>query len=137
MPRAGPALHTPAAVVMFAACVHEAVRPSEGRWPVCDPTSRSPQPDEAPVQASVLDEPEQTSRFTRWTLDASGRREGSSSLRLSGITCAACAAPIEAALRGVAGVSAVSVNAAAQRAVVRWDPALTRPSALVEAVRRA
>ncbi|MFM9917654.1 MAG: heavy metal translocating P-type ATPase [Rhizobacter sp.] len=85
----------------------------------------------------VLDEPEQTAQFTRWALDRGERRIGVSSLRLSGITCAACALPIEQALRGVDGVIEATVNAAAMRASVRWDPARTRPSALVDAVQRA
>ena len=90
--------------------------------------------------ASVLDEPEQTARFTRWlaqSSDSNAQRIGVSSLQVSGITCAACAAPIEQALCAIDGVIEASVNAAAMRVSVRWDPARTRPSALVEAVRRA
>lgn len=90
--------------------------------------------------ARVLDEPDQTERFTRWitpSSDGGERRIGVSSLRLSGITCAACALPIEQALRGVDGVIEATVNPAAMRASVRWDPARTRPSALVDAVQRA
>lgn len=89
--------------------------------------------------AWVLDEPEQTERFTRWVASSGSTgaaRIGVSSLQISGITCAACAAPIERALRAVDGVIDVSVNAAAMRASVRWDPARTRPSDWVEAVRR-
>ena len=89
------------------------------------------------VDATLLDEPEQVARFTSWATDGAGRRIGLSALRLSGITCAACAQPIESALRAVDGVIEASVDAAAQRAAVRWDAALTRPSALIEAVRRA
>jgi Cu2+-exporting ATPase len=40
-------------------------------------------------------------------------------------------------LSGVDGVAGARVSAAGQRAAVRWDPQLTRPSLLVEAVRRA
>ncbi|MBX9716665.1 MAG: cation-translocating P-type ATPase, partial [Burkholderiaceae bacterium] len=86
---------------------------------------------------SPLDEPEQTAQFTRWAVDGSARRIGVSSLRLSGITCAACALPIEQALLAVDGVIEASVNAAAMRATVRWDPNCTRPSSLVDAVRQA
>ena len=89
------------------------------------------------VDSSLLDEPEQASRFTSWGTDAAGRRIGLSALRLSGITCAACAQPIERALRAVDGVIEVSVDAAAQRAAVRWDAARTRPSELIDAVRLA
>ena len=91
----------------------------------------------ASPDACVLDDPQHTARFTSWSVDAAGRRVGMSALRLSGITCAACALPIEQALRQVDGVIDVSVNAAAQRAAVRWDAARTRPSALIDAVRRA
>lgn len=87
--------------------------------------------------AALLDDPEQTARFTSWSVDDSGRRIGVSALRLSGITCAACALPIERALRSVDGVIEASVSAAAQRAAVRWDAARTTPSALIDAVRRA
>ena len=51
--------------------------------------------------------------------------------------CAACAGIIEDALAGVDGVQGAEVSAAAQRATVRWDPARTRPSQLIAAVRRA
>ena len=85
----------------------------------------------------MLDEPEQAARFTSWATDGDGRRIGLSALRLSGITCAACAQPIERSLRAVDGVIEVSVDAAAQRAAVRWNAARTQPSALIDAVRRA
>jgi Cu2+-exporting ATPase len=91
----------------------------------------------AATDPAVLDEPEQAARFTRWEVDSHGQRIGESSLQLSGITCAACAGPIEQALRGVDGVLEATVHAAALRATVRWDPTRTRPSALVAAVRRA
>ncbi len=86
---------------------------------------------------AVLDDPEQTARFTSWSVDETGRRIGVSALRLSGITCAACALPIEMALRSVEGVIEATVSATAQRAAVRWDASRTRPSALIDAVRRA
>lgn len=87
-----------------------------------------------------MDEPEQTDRYTRWVRSpgaGDAARIGVSSLQISGITCAACAAPIEQALRAVDGVIDATVNAAAMRALVRWDSARTRPSDWVEAVRRA
>lgn len=103
--------------------------------------SQRPFPPQASAPAgSVLDEPEQTARFTRWMPapgDAGGSRIGVSSLQVSGITCAACAAPIEQALCAVDGVLGASVNAAAMRVSVRWDAARTRPSALVTAIRGA
>jgi Cu2+-exporting ATPase len=84
--------------------------------------------------AAVLDDPLEQGRFTRWVVAEDGRRLGESSLQLSGMYCAACADTIEQALAAVVGVGSASVSAAGQRATVRWDPALTRPSALIAAV---
>ena len=91
----------------------------------------------AAEDVQAFDLPQRVARYTRFEHDAAGRRIGVSSLRLSGITCAACAMPIELALRGVDGVREASVNAAASRALVRWDAQRTRPSELVRAVRDA
>jgi P-type Cu2+ transporter len=85
----------------------------------------------------ALDDPDALARFTRWRIDSDGARRAESSLRLSGLHCAACAGLIEAALLRVEGVLSVRVNAAAAIAQVHWDPARTRASALVAAVRRA
>ncbi len=82
----------------------------------------------------MLDDPLEQGTFTRWVVARDGRRLGESSLQLSGMYCAACADTIEHALAAVAGVSSASVSAAGQRATVRWDPTLTRPSALIEAI---
>lgn len=86
---------------------------------------------------AAVDEPEELARFTRWQTDAAGARVGVSSFQLSGMHCAACAGVIEKAVVGSEGVLDVQVSASAQRATVHWDPARTRPSLLVEAVRRA
>jgi P-type Cu2+ transporter len=95
-------------------------------------------PPSAPADAlAVLDDPLEQQRFTRWHTGSDGQRLAESSLRLSGMYCAACAGVIEQALAGVEGVSGAEVSAAAQRAAVRWDPQRTRPSALVQAIRRA
>jgi Cu2+-exporting ATPase len=85
----------------------------------------------------VVDDPLELSRFTRWLDGPSGSRIGESALQVGGMYCSACAGIIESALAGVEGVQAASVSAAAQRATVRWDPARTRPSALIAAVRAA
>lgn len=93
-----------------------------------------------PDDATVLDEPEQTARFTRWERrggESEGTRTAVSALLLQGTWCAACGGPIERALREVDGVLEATVDARALRASVRWDPSRTRPSALVQAVRRA
>ena len=86
---------------------------------------------------AVLDDPLEQQRFTRWSTGRDGQRVAESTLRLSGMYCAACAGIIEQALHGVDGVSQATVSASGQRAAVRWDPQRTRPSLLVEAVRRA
>ena len=52
---------------------------------------------------------------------------------IEGMTCAACAARIERALNGLAGVAA-TVNYVTERASVDFDPAATEPGALVTAV---
>ena len=86
---------------------------------------------------AVVDDPIEQGRYTRWVTGAGGERLGESALQLSGLHCAACTGLIEAALAGVDGVRSAHVSAAAQRATVCWDPQRTRPSALIEAVRRA
>ncbi len=57
------------------------------------------------------------------------------SFQVSGMTCASCAARIEGALGSVDGVSRASVNFAAARATVEYDPAQVSPPALLERVR--
>ena len=91
----------------------------------------------AGAQESVLDDPLEQQRFTRWSTDGEGRRTADSTLRLSGMYCAACAGTIERALLAVDGVGVATVSAAGQRAAVRWDPLKTQPSRLIEAIRRA
>ena len=108
---------------------------TEDTMPVSPAALVAAQPAEQTLRA--LDEPEEIARFTRWEQGADGRRCGVSGLQLAGLHCAACAGLIEDALLRVPGVSDARVNASARRALVRWDPAVTRPSALVEAVQRA
>lgn len=102
-----------------------------------------PMPVPLQVQAPVapLDDPLEVARFTRWepsqAEDGQGARVGVSSLQLSGMHCAACAGLIEAALAAVPGVLDAAVSAASQRATVRWDAAVTRPSQLLGAVQAA
>ena len=86
---------------------------------------------------AVLDDPDQLRRFSRLSLAADGARIADSSLRITGMHCAACAGTIEQALAGVDGVIEVSVSAAGERARVRWNTARTRIEAIFEAVRSA
>jgi Cu2+-exporting ATPase len=85
----------------------------------------------------VLDDDLELARYTRWVEGSGGLRIGVSTLQLAGMVCAACGDVIEAALRRVEGVLEASVSAAGQRATVRWDPARTQPSALIDAIRAA
>jgi Cu2+-exporting ATPase len=97
-------------------------------------------PVDAPAGAaslSVLDDPVEQRRFTRFTVGPGGVREADSSFRISGMHCAACAGIIEQALTAVAGVVESSVSSAGERARVRWDPSRTTASALVAAIARA
>ncbi len=86
---------------------------------------------------AVVDDPLEQDQFTRWVAGAGGERLAESALQLSGMHCTACSGLIERALLGVAGVREARVSAAAERATVTWDPATTRPSLLIAAVRRA
>ncbi|MBX3607403.1 MAG: cadmium-translocating P-type ATPase [Piscinibacter sp.] len=85
----------------------------------------------------VLDDPLEQARFTTWRQGSDGAREATSQFRLSGLHCGACAGLIEAALSRVDGVLEARVQAAAELAQVRWDPARTRASALVGAIQAA
>lgn len=85
----------------------------------------------------MLADPAEYGRCTRWVAGAGGERIAETALQLSGLHCAACSGLIEQALAKVPGVLGASVSAATERATVRWDPALTRASALVQAVRGA
>ena len=58
-------------------------------------------------------------------------------LPVLGMTCAACQHHVEAALQDTAGVKSAHVDLMANRASVVFDPALTRPKDLVEAIRKA
>jgi Cu+-exporting ATPase len=50
-------------------------------------------------------------------------------LPIEGMTCGACAARVEKGLAGIDGVTSASVNLAAERATVLYDPAVTGPPA--------
>ena len=58
-------------------------------------------------------------------------------LPVLGMTCASCQHHVEEALRKTPGVASVRVDLMAHRASVVFDPALTAPQQLVEAVRGA
>jgi Cu+-exporting ATPase len=56
-------------------------------------------------------------------------------LPIEGMTCASCAARIQRRLSGAPGVASANVNFATRMATVMYDPAVTGPGALGEAVR--
>ena len=100
------------------------------------PPTDTPELHPAPA-VQVVDDPLELGRFTRWVSGPAGERWAESSLQLAGLHCAACSGIIEDALRRVPGVQGAEVSAAAERATVRWDPDVARPSLLIAAVRRA
>jgi Cu+-exporting ATPase len=55
-------------------------------------------------------------------------------LQLRGMSCASCVATIEGALHNLQGVAKASVNLAAQKAHVEYDPAVVGPTAIAEAI---
>jgi len=57
--------------------------------------------------------------------------------KVSGMTCAGCAANVEKALRSVAGVAEVSVSAATGKAICKFDPQEATVNALTAAVKKA
>ncbi|HID40695.1 MAG TPA: copper-translocating P-type ATPase [Pyrodictium sp.] len=63
------------------------------------------------------------------------QRRAAMKLRVLGMHCANCAVTIEKALRGVKGVSRVSVNFATREAVVEFDPSTTSLKDIVKVVR--
>ncbi|WP_374758611.1 heavy metal translocating P-type ATPase [Roseobacter sp. OBYS 0001] len=69
----------------------------------------------------------------RPTVKAEPGAAQSLTLPIQGMSCASCVGRVERALKAVPGVSAASVNLAAERADVRFDDAVD-PSALVKAI---
>ncbi len=64
-----------------------------------------------------------------------GPHERTATLILDRIRCAACLWLNERTLRRLPGVLRADINYATQRALVTWDPRLTRLSSIIEAVR--
>ncbi|MDR1438794.1 MAG: heavy metal translocating P-type ATPase [Clostridiales bacterium] len=62
---------------------------------------------------------------------------GRATIPIGGMTCAACAARVEKALRGLDGVESASVNLATEKATVAYDPARVRMSAIKGAIAKA
>jgi Cu+-exporting ATPase len=62
------------------------------------------------------------------------RAADKATLKLNGMSCAACASNIEAAIRALEGVEACSVNFAIEQATVSYSPSQTNLTAIQEAV---
>lgn len=60
--------------------------------------------------------------------------EGKVTLKITGMSCAACAARIEKKLNSLAGVARAAVNLATEQAVVEYDPAQVKVADLRQAV---
>jgi Cu+-exporting ATPase len=65
------------------------------------------------------------------------REESVIAIPVSGMTCAACVRRVERALSKKEGVAGASVNFAAEKATVAYDPEATNPGELVGAIRGA
>jgi len=81
--------------------------------------------------AVAYDDPLAQAQFTV----SRGAHERSTTLILDGIRCAACLWLIEQTLRRLPGVLHASVNYTTRRAQLAWDPARTRLSAVIGALR--
>ncbi len=57
--------------------------------------------------------------------------------RIAGMTCAACSAAVERAVRPLPGVSAANVNLATEKLTVTYDPDQTTPEQIAAAVAEA
>lgn len=62
-------------------------------------------------------------------------QEKKSTLQISGMTCAACAARLEKGLAKLPGMSEVNVNLATNRATVRFDSAQLTLDQILSAIR--
>jgi P-type Cu2+ transporter len=88
------------------------------------------------ADGNLLDDPE-VAGSTAWHTGRDGRCLAETALQLSGMHCGACADVIERTLLAQQGVVEARVNAAAQRAHVRWEPRRTSVAALIAAIRSA
>jgi Cu2+-exporting ATPase len=110
------------------------VSPSE--VPLSAPAAAAAAPALTATQVAAIDAPASMAGYTQWIEDDAGHTLGQSRLLLSGMYCAACSGLIEDALLRAPGVRNAEVSAAAQRAMVVWDPATTKVSELIEQVRK-
>src|SRR4051794_29808607 len=108
----------------------------EPRTPAA-PTTRDASREPHAGGDAAIDDPDLGSGFTTWEQAADGARIARSHIRLGGLWCAGCAGTVERAVRAEPGVVSADASYAALRATVVWEPARTRLSTLLDAVRRA
>ncbi|MDT3678359.1 MAG: heavy metal translocating P-type ATPase [Burkholderiaceae bacterium] len=82
----------------------------------------------------IWDDEEVQARFVRST-DA-GTDERETTLLVDGMRCGACVWLLEQTLQRQPGIVGASVNLATERATIRWNPAATQLSRLLEAIGR-
>ncbi len=87
-------------------------------------------PEIVPQALQLYDSPEQVARFATDAVD-----QAEASLSVEGIRCAACVWLIEKRLWQVPGLHAAHLNVATEKLQVSWDPALCKPSDILQAVR--
>lgn len=80
----------------------------------------------------ILDNAQEWSAFSKCL--GEGTAVWESSVVIEGMHCAACSITVEEALQRVPGVLSARVSAASQRAQVRWNEALAKPSQWMRAV---
>ncbi|HSP47139.1 MAG TPA: heavy metal translocating P-type ATPase [Clostridiaceae bacterium] len=65
------------------------------------------------------------------------RKAKSVIIPIGGMTCASCAANIEKAIKKLSGIESVNVNIATEKALVTYDPEVTRISEIKQAIQKA
>lgn len=83
---------------------------------------------------TILDQQDQWQSFSEPVGSDSSEPLIQSSLLLDGLRCAACTGIIERGLNALPGVASARVSMSKKRATVVWSPALTRPSAILNAI---
>src|SRR4030042_3217717 len=70
-------------------------------------------------------------------MDEHSKSKKETNLGITGMTCATCAGTVERALSGRHGVSRATVNIAAEKAMVEYDPSVAGEKDLVRAIEDA
>lgn len=83
---------------------------------------------------TILDQQDQWQSFSE-SVGSDSQQLVQSSLLLEGLRCAACSHTIENGLLALPGVVSARVSMSKSRATVVWSSALTRPSAILDAIK--